>query len=101
MVVEKQLQEVKQIYCPHFDGQEIKQVSLWFDNFYLTIFVTRSHLFGLYSGVVDFIEITFLGNCQHVTWELSVMRCSNEPNDFIYRYDDDKMQCYNAFCGMM
>ena len=101
MVVEKQLQEVKQIHCPHFDGQEIKQVSSWFDNFYLTIFLHDliCSFFALMWLIC--IEIIFTGNCQHVTWELSVMRCSNEPNDFIYRYDDDKMQCYNAFCGMM
>ena len=53
MVIEKQQQEVKQNRCPHFDGQEIKEVSSWFDNFYLTIFVTRSHLFVLCSDVVD------------------------------------------------
>ena len=38
--------------------------------------------------------------CKYRTLQCSVMRCSDQPHDLIYRYDDASTDCYVGFCGM-
>ena len=53
-------------------------------------------------GVVYHYQVygSFAGNCK--VWEprCSVMRCSSQANDVIYRYDHQDRSCSNGFCGM-
>lgn len=50
--------------------------------------VTTIQVFGSYNG------------CKAWTQPCSVVRCSNKPHDFVYRYDGDAGDCHNGFCGM-
>ena len=43
---------------------------------------------------------SYNGNCKYYTNKCSVMRCSDQPHDLIYRYDDSDSICYRGFCGM-
>ena len=38
--------------------------------------------------------------CNHFPRQVSVMRCSSAPSDFVYRYDDSSDLCSIGFCGM-
>ena len=40
------------------------------------------------------------GNCNQYPRQVSVMRCSSAPSDFVYRYDDSSEACNIGFCGM-
>ena len=39
-------------------------------------------------------------NCRYELHSISVLRCSNDPNDFVYRYDGYTEVCYRGFCSM-
>ena len=32
--------------------------------------------------------------------QVSVMRCSSAPSDFVYKYEDSSKDCWIGFCGM-
>ena len=51
--------------------------------------VTKFSAFGSYNGI-----------CKRATHECSVMRCSDQQFDLIYRYDDSDSSCNDGFCGM-
>ena len=40
------------------------------------------------------------GNCQHAVDRGSVMRCSDKPHDYVYRYDGNNRGYATGFCGM-
>ena len=51
--------------------------------------------FKVYSSVAD--------DCRHEAFAASVIRCSNKPADFVYRWEvntKDKFDCFYGFCGM-
>lgn len=54
--------------------------------------VTR---FQVYSSVA--------GECRHESFNSSVVRCSDSPTDFVYRWEKNvhhKFYCFYGFCGM-
>ena len=55
-------------------------------------------------GVITPVEVyTTLGRyCKWWTRKVSVIRCSTNANDFVYRYDDDSVDCRLplGFCGI-
>ena len=52
-------------------------------------------------GVVTPITVygNDFGSCTDYTKKSSVMRCSDNANDYVYRYDDTEL-CLMGFCGM-
>ena len=52
--------------------------------------ITRIELYGNLNSV----------DCDSYNDTASVMRCSNQPNDLIYRYEGNTTYYYAGFCGM-
>ena len=45
--------------------------------------------------------LNYLSNCKYHATRLSVVRCSTEPNDFVYlQHQEFRGECSGAFCGM-
>ena len=45
--------------------------------------------------------VNYGSNCKHHATRLSVVRCSTEPNDFVYlQHQEYRGECLVAFCGM-
>ena len=49
---------------------------------------------------VAFTAYAACRTCDSFPRQVSVMRCSSAPSDFVYRYDDSSDRCYIGFCGM-
>lgn len=69
-------------------------IALWSDEVMPTRVgvITRFYVFGSYEG-----------DCKSETLESSVMRCSYQPNDLVYRWEENnckKFSCHYGFCGM-
>ena len=41
-----------------------------------------------------------VSNCTRHPRQVSVMRCSSAPSDFVYKYEDSSKDCWIGFCGM-
>ena len=57
------------------------------------------------SAVGESTEISafasYIGICKSKTWSILVMRCSYDTSyEFIYRYNEDFINCYYSFCGI-
>ena len=54
-------------------------------------------------GVITSIDLygaNSRGNCQYAIDRASVLRCSDWPHDFVYRYDGNSKGYAYGFCGM-
>ena len=53
-------------------------------------------------GVISSIQFyaSWTGNCKYLTKPGQVMKCSDKPYDYVYRYCSSYTGCYVGFCGM-
>ena len=53
-------------------------------------------------GVSQLIPVhgSYGNDCYYALFTCSVMRCSEEPDDFVYQWSDFNSACYYGFCGM-
>ena len=54
-------------------------------------------------GVITSIDLygaDYKRNCQYAIDRASVLRCSDRPHDFVYRYDGNDRRPDIGFCGM-
>lgn len=54
---------------------------------------------GLVTQIRVYAKYLSDDDCRYYAKKASVMRCSENPNDFVYRYDAEEF-CYVGFCGM-
>ena len=71
------------------DGVHLEMMSKLFQGSKVGV-IMPIDLYGADSG----------GNCQYAVDRGSVMRCSDKPHDYVYRYDGNDKRYALGFCGM-